>query len=312
MKSLSNSLFAKTHALRPKEVSSFHRVDDDAQLGQFIPLHYHGQMLADERRMLPFDEAITKLVPPGSHVVELGGGTGVLSFFASKRARKVTTVERIPHVARAARRLLGANGVSDKVTVIDADARNFVPDEPADVVICEMLHVALLREKQLEVLEAFKAAHLAKFGLAIPLILPEASVLALQPVFQPYDFHGYHAPVPLFHEPGSVFSNTIEMGQPKVYSIVEYVKELPQAFQVDEVLTAEADGSINALRFITKNIVGIFPEAKRSADWHMQYMSLPLPAPVQVKAGDQLRVRFDYYAGDSIEALQSAVCTSLG
>jgi len=269
-------------------------------------------MLADERRMAPFDEAIAKLVPPGSHVVELGGGTGVLSFFASKRARKVTTVERIPHVARAARRLLVANGVSDKVTVIDADARNFVPDEPADVVICEMLHVALLREKQLEVLEAFKAAHLAKFGLTIPLILPEASILAIQPIFQPYDFHGYHAPVPLFHEPGSVFSNTVEMGQPKVYSIVEYVKELPQAFQVDEILTAEADGSINALRFITKNIVGIFPEARRSADWHMQYMSLPLPAPVQVKAGDRLRVRFEYNAGDSIEALQSAVCTSLG
>lgn len=294
-------------APRRAEISPLHRINDDAQLGQFIPLHYHGQMLADERRMCAFEEAIARLVPDGAHVVELGAGTGVMSFFASKRARKVTCIERLPHVAAAARRLLAANGVADKVTVLEGDARSFLPDEPADVVICELLHVALLREKQCEVLASFKARHQEKFGKPIPLIIPEASILAVQPVYQPYNFHGYHAPVPLFLEPGSVHSNTIEMGVPEVYAVAEYVSDIPGTITVDGFVIATRDGTINALRFITKNLVGIFPEEKRSAEWHMQYMSIPLPRPIQVQAGWSVRVRFQYETGGSIESLMSSL-----
>ena len=289
------------------KVAPLHRVDDDAHLGQYIPLHYHGQMLANEQRMTPFHEAIDKLVPLGSHVVELGGGTGVMSFLAAKRARKVTMVERLPHVAATARRLLAANGVSDKVTVVEGDARHFMPDEPADVVICEMLHAALVREKQIEVLKSFKALHVAKFGRRVPLIIPEASILAVQPVFQPYDFHGYYAPVPFFFEAGIAGVPTVEMGQPKVYAVVDYREELPESFSVEELLVAERAGTINALRFITKNPIGIFAAEGRSADWHMPYMSLALPYPIAVELGDSIRVTFQYDAGASVESLQSSI-----
>jgi len=293
-------------AAAPK-VAPLHRVDDDAHLGQYIPLHYHGQMLANEQRMAPFHEAIDKLVPIGAHVVELGGGTGVMSFLASKRARRVTMVERLPHVAATARRLLAANGVADKVTVVEGDARQFVPDEPADVVICEMLHVALVREKQIEVLKAFKAQHEAKFGLRVPRIIPEASILAVQPIFQPYDFHGYYAPVPFFFEAGIPGVNTVEMGQPKVYSVIDYIQDLPESFSVEERLVADRAGTINALRFITKNPIGIFPSEQRSADWYMPYMSLALPSPIAVSAGDRVRIRFQYDAGASVESLQASL-----
>jgi len=298
---------SKLNPAAPPKVAPLHRVDDDAHLGQYIPLHYHGQMLANEQRMAPFHEAIDKLVPIGAHVVELGGGTGVMSFFASKRARRVTMVERLPHVAAAARRLLAANGVADKVSVVEADARHFMPDEPADVVICEMLHVALVREKQIEVLKAFKAQHEAKFDRRVPRIIPEASILAVQPIFQPYDFHGYYAPVPFFFEAGIPGVNTIEMGQPKVYSTIDYVHELPESFSVEERMVAERPGWINALRFITKNPVGIFPSEQRSADWYMPYMSLALPTPISVEAGDAIRIRFQYDAGASVESLQSSL-----
>lgn len=296
---------------RLAEVSPLHRINDDAHLGQYIPLHYHGQMLSDERRMSSFEEAISRLVPEGAHVVELGAGTGVMSFFASKRARKVTCIERLPHVAAAARRLLAANGVSDKVTVVEGDARTFMPDEPADVVICELLHVALLREKQCEILASFKARHQETFGKAIPLIIPEASILAVQPVYQPYDFHGYHAPVTLFLEPGSVHTNTIEMGAPEVYAVAEYVGEIPGSIAVDGFVVATQKGTINALRFITKNLVGIFPSEGRSAEWHMQYMSIPLPRAIEVEAGWSVRVKFQYETGGSIESLISSLHAEL-
>jgi predicted RNA methylase len=292
-------------------VSPLQRADDDTHLGQFIPLRYHGQMLADKRRMSAFHEAIDKLVPEGAHVVELGAGTGVMSFFAAKRARKVTCVERLPQVAAAARRLLAANGVGHKVTVIEGDARQFVPDEPADVLICELLHVALLQEKQVEVVAGFKARHAEHFGRAVPLIIPEASILAVQPIFQPYDFHGYHAPVALFLEPGSVHVDTIEMGVPEVYASIEYAGELPGTIIVKGFVVADKQGQINALRFITKNLVGIFPGAGCSADWHMQYMALPLSHPLAVSPGDRVRLSFQYETGGSVESLTSSIQAEL-
>ena len=80
------------------------KVDDDAMLGQFIPIHYHYQMLNQEQRTGAFEEAIAAVVRPGMKVLELGGGTGVQSFFAARAgATKVYCVERAPHVAAAAR-----------------------------------------------------------------------------------------------------------------------------------------------------------------------------------------------------------------
>jgi protein arginine N-methyltransferase 1 len=294
-------------ARRSADVAPLHRIDEDAYLGQFIPLHYHGQMLADDRRMSAFREAIVKRVPEGAHVVELGAGTGVMSFFAAQRARKVTAVERLPHVAAAARRLLAANGVADKVTIVEADAHDFVPDEPVDVLICELLHTGLLREKQTEVVAAFKAAHEQRFGRPIPVILPEASILAVQPVHQPFDFHGYHAPVPLFMEAGSVHANTVELGQPELYAVVEYRAEIPGAMSVEGFLPIDCDGTLNALRFITKNVVGIFESEGRSADWHMQYLIMPLPRPLSVKRGERVAIRFQYHTGGSIESLAASL-----
>ncbi len=144
------------------------------ELGQFIPLHYHFQMLADEVRMAAIQGALTAVIPMGGSVLELGSGTGVLSFFAAQRARHVLAVEYNPQLVNASRRLLSDNGVADRVTVVQGDAADFTPTDPVDVVICEMLHSALLREKQLQVIGRFKANYLARFAV-LPRFVPEAT-----------------------------------------------------------------------------------------------------------------------------------------
>jgi protein arginine N-methyltransferase 1 len=131
-------------------------------------------------------------------VLELGGGTGVLSFFAAQQADKVYCVEFNPDMVREARKFLAMNPNGHKVEVIHADAFDYLPPEPVDVVICEMIHVAMLREKQVEVIEAFKRRYLARFGGPLPIFLPEAVVMAVQPLQQEYDFEGFHAPIVQF------------------------------------------------------------------------------------------------------------------
>ena len=118
---------------------------DERFLGTFIPIHYHYNMLLDEARMSSFREAIEYLTPPNATVLELGGGTGVLSHFAAQKASQVWCVERNPELVAAARKFLEINNSGRCVEVIQADARDFLPPERVDVVICEMLHVALVR-----------------------------------------------------------------------------------------------------------------------------------------------------------------------
>jgi protein arginine N-methyltransferase 1 len=63
---------------------------ESCYLGQFIPVHYHHNMLMDQNRMHGFKSAIDYAVKPGAKVLELGGGTGVLSWFAAPRPPRST------------------------------------------------------------------------------------------------------------------------------------------------------------------------------------------------------------------------------
>src|SRR5258708_801435 len=111
-------------------------------LGQFIPIQYHHSMLMDLNRMKNFKAAIDFVVYPGAKVLELGGGTGVLSWFAANKADKVWCVEYNQELVTESRRFLNLNPNGHKVEVVHADAFDYLPPEPVDVLICEMVHVA--------------------------------------------------------------------------------------------------------------------------------------------------------------------------
>ncbi|KFC76292.1 hypothetical protein FG94_00389 [Massilia sp. LC238] len=280
---------------------------ESCYLGQFIPVHYHHNMLMDQNRMHSFKSAIHYAVKPGAKVLELGGGTGVLSFFAAQKASKVYCVEFNPDMVREARKFLALNPNGHKVEVIHADAFDYLPPEPVDVVICEMIHVAMLREKQVEVIESFKRRYLARFGGPLPVFLPEAVIMAAQPIGQEYDFEGFHAPIVQFQETGVVYPGTIELGQPAVYSLIDFNQPVDNVFAWEGGIVMERSGLLNAMRFITKNVLAIVQEESTTIDWLNHYMTLPLAQPVKVEAGDLVHVAFQYRAGGSIPSLQASL-----
>lgn len=280
---------------------------ESCYLGQFIPVHYHHNMLMDQNRMHSFKSAIHYAVKPGAKVLELGGGTGVLSFFAAQQAAKVYCVEFNPDMVREARKFLAVNPSGHKVEVIHADAFDYLPPEPVDVVICEMIHVAMLREKQVEVIESFKRRYLAKFGGPLPVFLPEAVIMAAQPIQQEYDFEGFYAPIVQFQETGVVYPGTVELGQPAVYSLIDFNQPVDNVFAWEGGIVAEKSGTLNAMRFITKNVLAIVQEQSTTIDWLNHYMTLPLAQPVKVEAGDLVHVAFQYRAGGSIPSLQASL-----
>ena len=280
--------------------------DEENQLGQFIPLHYHHHMLGDDARTSAFKSALNQVVPLGGRVLELGSGTGVLSFFAAQRANQVIAVEYNPALVRASRIILERNGVAGKVTVLQADGSSYTPDEPVDVVICEMLHSALLREKQLEVIRKFKAKYLARFG-QLPRFVPEATILAAQPLSQNYDYQGYNAAVPLFQDAGGQSPRSLALGDAVSYATVDYLGAIPERFEETVRCPISNQGEINAIRFVTKNLLAILPEEKRSIDWYNQHLVLPLQSSIRTEAGDTLEIRFAYDAGGPIEMLSGSL-----
>ena len=284
-----------------------HNRFESLELGQFIPLHYHHNMLNDSVRMQGFKKAINLAVKPGDKVLELGGGTGVQSFFAAQKAQKVYCVERNPELVNAARDILAKNINGDKVEVIQADALHYLPPEPVDVVICEMLHTGLLREKQMPVIDSFKKRYLEKFGGSLPIFVPEASIQAVQPIQQDFYFDGFYAPTILFQDPCSIQERSKGLANPEVFQTLSYDEPFSQTCHWDGKITMTENGELNALRLVTKNILAINLAAGNTVDWHTQYIVLPLSTPLSVAAGDHVFIRFNYQGGDAINALTDSL-----
>ncbi|MRW91885.1 methyltransferase domain-containing protein [Duganella sp. FT80W] len=280
---------------------------ESCYLGQFIPLQYHHNMLMDQNRMHGFKSAIDYAVKPGAKVLELGGGTGVLSWFAAAKASKVYCIEFNPDMVQEARRFLALNPNGEKVEVIHADAFEYLPPEPVDVVICEMIHVGMLREKQVEVIESFKRRYAERFDGPLPIFLPEAVIMAVQPLQQEYDFEGFHAPIVQFQDTAGIYPGTVELASPSVYSIIDFNQpnELIYAWQGKFVV--DRNGEVNAMRFVTKNILAVVQDRSTTIDWLNPYMTVPLATPVQAREGDVLQVSFQYRAGGSIASLQASL-----
>ncbi|MGB0864928.1 MAG: methyltransferase domain-containing protein [Granulosicoccaceae bacterium] len=276
---------------------------DARELGQFIPSHYHANMLNDEARMRGFREAITYLVPKGGKVVELGGGTGVLSHFAAQRADKVWCVEFNPDLVATSRALLEKNPCGERVEVVHADASTWLPPEPVDVVICEMLHTGLLREQQAAILHNFKQRYLERFGGPLPSFIPEACLQAIQAIEQDFVHEGFYAPCLQFQSPVAQQTRSIELGQPTVYQAFRWDEAIPNSCSFDNTIDIDRDGRVNALRVITKNLLAIIELQQRSIDWHNQYLILPLQVPTDVRVGDKLVVSFEYSPGAPLSAL---------
>lgn len=283
------------------------------EVGALIPLHYHGQMLLDNERLQRFRLAIAQAVRPGDRVLELGGGTGVLSWFAAQQGADVVwCVEALTDLAEQARRFLDSNPEGERIHVIAADAFRWLPPEPVDVVICEMLHAGLLREKQLSMIEAFKQHYLAAFGGPLPRFIPEATLLASQLVEQNYDFYGYVAPIPLFQYPYAATPGTQPLSAPQLFATVDYTENNPLRLGSTQFFTIQTAGLLNALRIVTKNVLTIGENSDLAVpvEWHNQYLVLPLPEPVDVVPGDCVMASFSYRAGASLASLSRSLIIS--
>lgn len=95
-------------------------------------------MLRDAIRVLQYRDAIRRQVP-GKNVIEIGCGTGILSIFAAQAgAKKVTAIEET-EILFLAREMVKANGYENTISIVAGNSKNVTPDEPADIIIHEII-----------------------------------------------------------------------------------------------------------------------------------------------------------------------------
>lgn len=96
-------------------------------------------MLYDQIRCEAYREAIRRTVKPGDVVLDLGAGTGLLSFFAVQAgARHVYAIE-MSGIADSAAELIAANGLQNRITLIRKSSLRALLPERCDVLVTETL-----------------------------------------------------------------------------------------------------------------------------------------------------------------------------
>jgi len=102
-------------------------------------LAFHRDLLGDVGRTDAYRRAIEAVVRPGDVVIDLGCGSGILSFFACRAgARRVYAIDE-QAVIELARTLARANGFEDRIVFINKNSFDAVIEERADVLVTETM-----------------------------------------------------------------------------------------------------------------------------------------------------------------------------
>jgi len=143
----------------------------------FSNVDQHERMLADSVRVDTYHAAIHKYVQEGDTVIDLGSGTGILSFFASKKRPK--HIYAIDHgsIIDMAKFLAKKNDIHN-ISFVQAHSSRFNPPELVDVIIHEQIGDYLVDEDMVRNLCDLRDRLLKPGGK----ILPNEFDLFMEPV----------------------------------------------------------------------------------------------------------------------------------
>lgn len=259
----------------------------------------HFNLLCDDR-MEKWEKSINQVVREGDVVLDLGSGTGILSMFAARKAKKVWAVEVDPHLVRYSQSAIDKNGFSDKIKVIRANAEEVDFPETPDVIICEMLDTALIKEQLVQVMNSVRK----KIGNGKPRILPSGVITSVALTHADYDFSGLYMPLPYFEtkevrKTNGLFSDVIP------YHIVDTTKCNPIDVNEELIIPVTQEGEVNSLKIIT-DVEMCSGSICGSSHWFNPPLVLPIES-MHVKRGDMINLKISYKLGEGLKTVRYEV-----
>jgi SAM-dependent methyltransferase len=126
-------------------------------------------MMQDSVRTDQYRQAVMRTVKPGDVVLDVGAGTGVLTFQAIEAgASHVYAIESSDGI-EIARLVARSAGLSERITFIREDARRVLLPQPADVLVADLRGTLPLLGDNFDLLHEITRRNLKPGGLTIPL-----------------------------------------------------------------------------------------------------------------------------------------------
>lgn len=252
--------------------------------------------------MTTFKDTPDAEIVPAPRVLELDGRAGLPDCFATRRTVKVFCIGLSPD-PDGWTHMHAMNDCGARIGVRHAGSFECLPPEPVDLVICERPRSGASPDGQPDAIDRFKSRYRQRFGDRLPLFMPAATLLAVQPLHQEYERFGFRAPIIRCGGSGSEGARAIELAAPVICGVMDDSSPYSRDIAWQGSIGIRADGIVNALRFVTRNIRALIGMHNAAQDRQTGHLVLPLPTPVRVQAGDTLRVSFDYGSRGSLHAL---------
>jgi SAM-dependent methyltransferase len=265
-------------------------------------IEYHRELLADETRTLAYREAIRRTVRAGDVVLDLGSGSGILSFLACEAGAAHVYAIDSGHMADVVTYLARHLGLSDRVTVFHQLSTEVELPRRADVLVTETMGSLGYDEQILGyILDARR--RLLREGAAV---IPRSVALHLVPVELP---EVYRKHIDFWGEPRYGFdltpmrffaSNSLGYVQlDPAAGIADEARLLDVDLRTHETVLVSGETTFTAGRdatvhgfgawFTTTLAEGVSLSTREPGGTHWRQVFLPLEVPLTVARGDELR-----------------------
>jgi predicted nicotinamide N-methyase len=193
-----------------------------------VPRWYYS-VLHDHVRLAAYERAIRATVKPGSLVLDIGTGSGILAMIAARAgAALVVACERNVALAQVAETIVARNGLSDRIRIVagESSALRVGVELPrrADLAISEVLGVNLLDEGILPTMAAARGDLLAADAPSVPrrgsiyvaLVQADKSFPKSVDAVMGFDLRDFNITEPPFHDgifltPDALLSDAAEL-----------------------------------------------------------------------------------------------------
>lgn len=286
-------------------------------------LHDYLAMMADERRTRAYLDAMSAVIRPGDHVLELGTGFGYFAVHACRLgAAHVWAIEPNDAVSLG-RAIAEAHGVADRITFIQDYAERVQLPRRADVLVEDMRGTSPLNGARLAVLADAARRLLVPSARRIPLwddliVAPCEFPPVLGHVAHdaPDDVDGISIGAIRRVARQAVFSQVVAekalLAPGAAWARLDFARLEEPHVEGAARFVASRDGDLGGLAcwFATELAPGIgfdTSPARRGSVYGATF--LPLERPVPLRRGDEVnaRLRARYDAGDYVWAWEVAV-----
>lgn len=263
----------------------------------------HRQLLEDGVRSECYERAIAATVSPGDAVVDIGCGTGLLSFFACRAgARRVYAID-YDEAIQLARRLAEVNGFGDRVVFLEDLSTRVELPERVDVVLTETLWNFGVGEGLLRSVSDARERFLREGGSLVPCRLElNAAPVECSAAYERFaiwreDIYGLDFQAVKPYAVNNVYTWTLDPAMPLAEPCVAKTIDLGAVHDMDitadMTFSASRDGVVHGVGgwFTAELAPGItLSNGPPNPVPSWQHAFFPLERPVPVRSGDGLQV----------------------